>query len=546
MGLTFSAVIPIRGNSGQLRDCLDSLSGQTRLRDFEVIVVDDGSEEPVHKDLGRDYIFPLKVIRQVPLGVSAARNSGIHNSTGEIVLFVDSDVVLDVDFLERLAESVEAFPDDLAFQASLRSGKGNLVERMECLRLTATLPALKNGAGYVKYANTSAFAVRRSLIDPQRDFFDLSAVRGEDTRVLADMLRRGMEPRLAARARALHRPRMALFRYITKHFWIGYHTTPSRDILLAECDDVLLGNNGRKVVFKHMLADAVNHPAELLALPLIALAYSLERFGRTAYRLLGLRHGPHEILTVSVDGIRADELVARIVTSAERGKGKLITYLTAWTLVQATGDRSMSTLLRNFDICYPDGMGVVLSALLLGGRRLHKVTANNFINKLCEQAELQKLSVALVGAKEEIIGIAANELKARYPGMNLVGFSQGYLNDTDDAALRKKLISWKPHLVIVGMGQPRQEKWAWRTREVLPGTVFLCVGGLFDYLSGDKPTPPKLIRKVGLEWLFILLRRPRRFWKRYLFGLPMLALLIATDYISRVPALFQPRYQKTN
>ena len=82
--------------------------------------------------------------------------------------------------------------------------------------------------------------------------------------------------------------------------------------------------------------------------------------------------------------------------------------------------------------------------------------------------------------------------------------------------------------------------------EVLPGTVFLCVGGLFDYLSGDKPTPPMLIRKVGLEWLFILLRRPRRFWKRYLFGLPMLALLIAADYLRSVKALFIPRCKTQN
>ena len=433
MSLTVSAVIPIRGNPGQLMDCLDALSRQTKPPDFDVIVVDDGSEEPVSEDLGHSYFFPLKVVRQVPLGVSAARNSGILNSPGEIVLFVDSDVVLDSDFLERLAESIENCPDDMAFQASLRGGKETFVERMECLRLSATLPALEDGDGYVKYANTSAFAIRRSLVDPQRDFFDLSAVRGEDTRLLADILRRGMVPRLASGARATHQVRMPLFRYIAKHFWIGYYTTPARDVLLAECHDVLLGGKGRKVVFQHMLADAANNPVNLLALPLIALAYSLERCGRAAYRLFGFRHGHHEILSVPVDGIRADELVARIVTSAERGKGMLITYLTAWTLVQATGDRPMNSLLRNFDICYPDGMGVVLTAFLLGARRIHKVTANNFIHKLCEQAALQKLPLALVGTNERIIGIAANKLKARYPAMNLGGISQGYVTEAGEA-----------------------------------------------------------------------------------------------------------------
>ena len=150
----------------------------------------------------------------------------------------------------------------------------------------------------------------------------------------------------------------------------------------------------------------------------------------------------------------------------------------------------MGPLFHNFDICYPDGMGVVLSFLLLGGGRLHKVTANNFIGKLCQQAALLELPVALVGAKQEVIASAADKLKDGFPALNLVGVSKGCLSDSEDSGLCQLLPAWNPRLVIVGMGQPLQEHWVKKHCELLPQAVFLCVGGLFDYICGEKPTPP--------------------------------------------------------
>lgn len=536
MNHTFSVVIPIRDNREQLRDCLDALCRQIKPPEFQVVVVDDGSAQPVPAELGHDYAFSLELVRQVPLGIAAARNTGVSRASGEIILFVDSDVVLLPDFMERLAASVEEHPGDSAFQSSLGSGKANLVERMEGLRLTATLMALDNGDGHVKYANTSAFAIRRSLVDTERDLFDPAAVRGEDTLLLAGLLRRRTMPRFVGDARAIHRPRVSLRGYIHKHFWIGYYTTPAREALMCASSGVILGSGGRGSVLKHMLAEASRDPADIPALPLVVIAHSLERAGRAAHRLFGLKPGRTEVLSLPVDCVRETELVARLISNAERGHGMRVTYLNAWTLVQAKLNSSMGALLHSFDICYPDGMGVVLCALLLEGRRLHKVTANNFIDLLCEQVALLGTPIALVGADRATIGIAAQSLKSRFPNLNLAGFSHGFLSAAEEIDLREHLIRWQPGIVIVGMGQPNQETWTTCTREALPGTVFLCVGGLFDYISGRKPTPPKLIRKIGMEWFYILLRRPKRFWKRYVFGLPMLALFVAREYVMKISA----------
>ena len=271
----FSIVIPFRGEVGQLRDCLDSLARQAGSPNFDVVVVDDGSENPISGGLVSDYSFPLRVLRQVHLGISAARNAGISRSSGQVVLFVDSDVTLADDCLENLETSVKEFPQDLAFQTNLCGGNGSLVERMEGLRLSATLASLGNGDGHVNYANTSAFAIRRSMLEPGKDLFDVGAVRGEDTKLLADLLERGQRPRLVEGAKAMHRPQMRLFPYIRKHFRIGYYTKPARDELRQVCPDLLLGPAGRRGVARRMFAGASADPANRIALPLSALGYGL-------------------------------------------------------------------------------------------------------------------------------------------------------------------------------------------------------------------------------------------------------------------------------
>jgi len=537
----FSIVIPFRGELENLHECLDGIARQENAPEFDLFVVDDGSENPVPGDLGRIHGLPLQVFRQVPLGISAARNMGLTEASGKVVLFVDSDVTLDGDFLENLAITVDHYPRDMAFQGNLRGGTANMVERMENLRLTATLQSLKNDKGYVNYVNTSAFALRKSMLAKNKDLFDLAAVRGEDTKILIELFRSGNLPRFVIGAKAAHRPRSGLTSYIRKHFSIGYYTKPARDELSQACPGVLMSSAGRQKVASRMLVSASEDLGNLIVFPLVLLAHGLERFGRLTHTLLGFRHGRHEILNIPVDAVRENELVAKISSSALRGEGCLVTYLTAWTMVQANRDRSLSDALWKFDTCYPDGMGVIFSSLLLGCGRIHKVTANNFIWQLCQEAALRNLPVAVVGAKPDVISKTGELIRARLPSLNLVACFDGYMTNTRMENLFRELHSLKPKLVIVGMGQPLQEIWVLKCREMLPQTVFLCVGGLFDYICGDKPTPPRWIRRAGFEWLFILVLRPRPFWKRYILGLPALACLIIKTWFLKISTRFSPK-----
>lgn len=527
-----TTVIPVRNKLGLLHRCLSSFAEQKDPPEFNIVVVDDGSTQPIEASQLGLFSFGIRVVRQVPLGISAARNHGVNEAVGDVILFVDSDVVLGPDFLRNLSEAMDRKPASRMFQTALDGGPGGMANRMEGLRLRATQRALANENGHIRYANTSALAIRKSFVEAGRDLFDTSALRGEDTLLLARLIDEGELPVWVPDARALHMPELPVWKYIRKHLSIGYHTAGARNQLGKRSSEVLLGSEGRRNFFKLMVSEAAGNPLDMVALSLIVVAHGIERLGRLGHGWAGLKVRERQrILSVPVDCIRENDLVSTIASKAARGDGSIVTYITAWTLVQADEDKAMSDLLAGFDICYPDGMGVVLCSFLLNRERLHKVTANSFFENLCAQVAVMGLPMGIVGSTHAVADGASRAIREKHPAIQLVACSHGFMEGSEEAEFENTLRSRRPRLLVVGMGQPTQERWVMRVRAEHPETVFLCVGGLFDYICGVKPTPPAWMRSMGFEWFYILLLCPRRYWRRYILGLPKLAQLVLFDAV---------------
>lgn len=243
---------------------------------------------------------------------------------------------------------------------------------------------------------------------------------------------------------------------------------------------------------------------------------------------------PHlRVLSLKLDVLTQTDLVSLILRSAAERTGAIFTYATAHTVVQAHRARSFRETADLADVCYADGMGVVLAARAVTGRRLPKVTANEFFPTLVSGVVRRGLRLALVGAAPGVAEAAIRKVMQDMAGNGPCDGSKaqwcrcysGYLDDAEDVRILTELEAWQPHLVVVGMGQPHQENWAARARLRLPGTTFHCVGGLFDVLSGEIGSPPDWMRRNGLEWLYRLIDQPGATWRRYLLGLPVFACL---------------------
>jgi N-acetylglucosaminyldiphosphoundecaprenol N-acetyl-beta-D-mannosaminyltransferase len=125
----------------------------------------------------------------------------------------------------------------------------------------------------------------------------------------------------------------------------------------------------------------------------------------------------------------------------------------------------------------------------------------------------------LLGANRDSIECAARHCESSYPGWELAGYSHGYLDEEATSQVIERINAARPHLLLVGMGNPKQEQWIHRYRDQLRVPAAIGVGGLFDHWAGNLNRAPLWVRKLGYEWLQLLLQQPHK-WRRYIVGNP--------------------------
>ncbi|MGA2420812.1 MAG: glycosyltransferase family 2 protein [Candidatus Acidiferrum sp.] len=191
----FSVIIAVYNDWVSLERCLRSLDGQMSAPAFEVVVADDGSISNAPSSISKGQRnFPLKIVRQAHQGISPARNLGIQNARGSLLVFVDADCILREDCLAALQRGIDQRTQDNYFQLRLIGDCTNLVGRAEELRLATIQNHTLQPDGYIRYLNTAGFAIRRARPDTAGRVFDPAAQRAEDTLLLANLMQSGKLP----------------------------------------------------------------------------------------------------------------------------------------------------------------------------------------------------------------------------------------------------------------------------------------------------------------------------------------------------------------
>ena len=181
-----------------------------------------------------------------------------------------------------------------------------------------------------------------------------------------------------------------------------------------------------------------------------------------------------------------------------------------------------------------DGMAIVLLGRLYGHRisREKRVTYVDWTVPLMDRALESQWRIFYLGAKPGVAARGASYLRNRFPGLRIRS-TNGYLRDDDLTGENESILEainlYQPHLLMVGMGMPRQELWIQKYFDRLQTNVILPVGATIDYIAGTVPTPPRWLGKLCLEWLFRLACEPRRLWRRYLCE-PLLVLAMMFKY----------------
>lgn len=156
----------------------------------------------------------------------------------------------------------------------------------------------------------------------------------------------------------------------------------------------------------------------------------------------------------------------------------------------------------------PDGIGVVKGAKMLGYNVVETIPGVELCTKLFEYCNQYSKSIFLLGAKKEIIEKLVNVLKNNYPNAHICGYENGYVEDKQ--AVFNGISKLEPDVVLVALGIPEQEILIYKNLAQFNKGIFVGVGGSFDVLSGTKKRAPKLFIKLHLEWLYRILKEPKR------------------------------------
>lgn len=170
-------------------------------------------------------------------------------------------------------------------------------------------------------------------------------------------------------------------------------------------------------------------------------------------------------------------------------------------------------LLDKETIIVPDGIGVLKAGKRIGYKIEERITGIDIANKLLELGNRENKTIYLFGSKEEVIINMQKVLEKDYPNLVLVGFSNGYVSDKDKVF--DEIIKLEPDIVLVALGIPLQEMLIYKHLDRFKKGIFVGVGGSFDVMSGLKKRAPGIFIKLNLEWLYRIMKEPKRFKRFY-------------------------------
>ena len=231
-----------------------------------------------------------------------------------------------------------------------------------------------------------------------------------------------------------------------------------------------------------------------------------------------------EILGIGIDRIDSNEALRQIGQFIASGTPHQIVTANAEIIYQASKNEKMKDVINAAQMVTADGSGVVWASRQLGQPLAQRVTGIDLVNSICEQSAKDKWKIYILGSAPGVADTAANNIRDKFPGCNIVGTHHGYFNEQEEALIIAELEQLQPDVLFVALGAPKQEYWIADHIQQLNIPVAMGIGGSMDVLSGNVRRAPKWMQKMSLEWLYRLLIQPTRF-KRVL-ALPKFMLAV--------------------
>lgn len=243
-----------------------------------------------------------------------------------------------------------------------------------------------------------------------------------------------------------------------------------------------------------------------------------------------IHRGKRDILGIGISVVDYEGAAAKVVEAAQARRPLAVTALAVHGVMTGVLDPEHRYRLNRFGLVVPDGQPVRWALRWLHGEILpDRVTGPQLTVTVFGRAADLGLSIFLFGSRAEVLKAMHARLALEFPDLRIAGAEPSafrQLSESENRELEERIRASGADIVLVGLGCPRQEVFAYEHSEALSRPT-IAVGAAYDYYAGGLSRAPQWVQSAGLEWVVRLMQEPRRLWKRYLLLNPYYLMLLA-------------------
>ncbi|RYF35508.1 MAG: glycosyltransferase [Comamonadaceae bacterium] len=233
------------------------------------------------------------------------------------------------------------------------------------------------------------------------------------------------------------------------------------------------------------------------------------------------------IAPVTFEWTVREDAIRDIVEAVNAKSCRVFAFCNMHTFNLARRSSSLAQALGKATV-FNDGLGIdIASRILFGSKFPENLNGTDLTPALLARFG-QPVSIYLVGSAPGVAESAAEALATRFPAVTIAGCQHGFFDASEDNRVADEIRAANADLVLVGMGNPRQELWATNISE-RAGAVVLCVGAYIDFAAGRFSRAPAWVRRLRCEWAYRLVLEPSRMWRRYFGGAPPFLLSVLSE-----------------
>jgi len=245
------------------------------------------------------------------------------------------------------------------------------------------------------------------------------------------------------------------------------------------------------------------------------------------------------IMGVRIDNKSMDEVLQTVEDKLSKREKYIIYTPNTEIIMMCQNDAEFLNYMNKSDINIPDGIGLVYASKIKKHPLKGKVAGFDLSMKLLELAEKKSLKLYTVGGKPGVAEDALKNVHEKYPNINIVGSHHGYFKGAhlgqdgheEELKVVEEINNQEPDILFVGFGAKKQEQWVEYNKDKINATIIIGNGGTIDVLAGNIKRAPDFYVKLGLEWLYRLIKEPNRISRQIVLPIFMIKVIFGNKNI---------------